>query len=141
MEARRLHIIFNKAGSGSMTTRLTIPKKWMNEMKISPADRDILAIYDGNNITITKESDIMMELKERLLGKTMDFIELDNFMMENGFYTVFDSGIDFDEIAEDECIVYQAIGNEDEYTHIEFKLAGDSNGCNTEIEIVEIWVE
>ena len=103
MEARKLNIIFNKAGSGSVTTRLTIPKKWIDEMKISTENRDILAIYDGERIMITKESDIMMELKERLLGKIMDFIELDNFMMENGFCTVFDSGLDFDEIAEDEC--------------------------------------
>ena len=81
------------------------------------------------------------EMKEELIGKKINFIELDNQMMEYGYHTIFDVVSDFDELAESECVIYQEVGREDEYTHIEFKPTGDFNGCNTEIEIAEIWVE
>ena len=32
------------------------------------------------------------ELREMLEGKELTFIELDNIMMENGYYSVFDEG-------------------------------------------------
>lgn len=36
------------------------------------------------------------EIKKELLNEEMSFTDLDNFMMENGYYTVFDEGATFD---------------------------------------------
>lgn len=54
METRDLKVIFGKAGSGSTTTRLTLPKKWMNEMNITENERDVEVEFDGEKIIIKK---------------------------------------------------------------------------------------
>lgn len=81
------------------------------------------------------------EMREELIGKKINFIELDNEMMEYGYHTIFDVVSDFDELAESECVVYQEVGNEDEYTHIEFEVVSDFKEHYTEVQIKEIWVE
>lgn len=42
------------AGNGSKTYRLIIPNNWMNELNITPEDREVLLEFDGKQITIKK---------------------------------------------------------------------------------------
>lgn len=53
-EQRVLNVIFNRAGSGSISTKLAIPKKWINEMEISKENPQVIAEFDGNTIEIKK---------------------------------------------------------------------------------------
>lgn len=48
---------------------------------------------------------LLKELKKKLLNKEMNFFDLDNFMMENGFYSVFDDGSTY-EIKNDKNVIY-----------------------------------
>ena len=59
MESRQLNVTFNKAGSGSITTRLTLPKKWFDTMEINQDERGVIATFDGEEITIKKERNTM----------------------------------------------------------------------------------
>lgn len=58
MEQRILKVIFNKSGGnaskGGVTTRLTIPKKWIDEMHITQEEREITATFADNKIIIEK---------------------------------------------------------------------------------------
>ena len=54
MEKRPLRIIFNKSGGSGMTTRLTLPKKWIDEMGITPEKREVNAIFEDGKIIIQK---------------------------------------------------------------------------------------
>lgn len=55
--------------------------------------------------------------KELLLNEEMSFTDLDNFMMESGYYSVFDDGVTAD-IKQDGNVVYTAT---------------DSNECEVQI--------
>lgn len=54
MEERPLKIIFGKSGSGSYTTRLTIPMNWVKEMGIDQDHREVIARFEDGKITIEK---------------------------------------------------------------------------------------
>lgn len=58
MMERILKIIFNKSGGtsgkGGITTRLTIPKSWIDEMGITQEDRDVKASFENGKIIIEK---------------------------------------------------------------------------------------
>ncbi len=56
VEERTLNIIFNKSGGTStgMTTRLTIPKAWIDELEISVEDRAVVAAFNGREIIVKK---------------------------------------------------------------------------------------
>lgn len=45
---RTLNIMFQKSGSGSISSRLALPKDWINSMKIEPDNRQVIAIFDEN---------------------------------------------------------------------------------------------
>ena len=64
MEKRTLRVIFNKSGGNasknSFTTRITVPKSWLDEMSVTQDNREIVATFDGMSITIRK-GDIMQE--------------------------------------------------------------------------------
>ena len=49
-----MNIIFNKAGSGSMSTKVSIPISWIRQMGISQEDRNVVLEFDGKQITIRK---------------------------------------------------------------------------------------
>lgn len=53
MDRRTLQVIYNKAGSGSWTKRITIPSKIIADMGITEKDRDIELLYDENKKEIT----------------------------------------------------------------------------------------
>lgn len=47
------------------------------------------------------------EIKKELVNEEMSFIDLDNFMMESGYYSVFDDGAT-ENIKQDKNVVYTA---------------------------------
>ena len=53
-------VIFNKsggtAGSGGVTNRITIPTTWVREMGITDEDRGVILEFDGDKITIKKDT-------------------------------------------------------------------------------------
>lgn len=53
MEKRDLKVMFAKSGSGSKTTRLTIPIAWIKEMNLTEEDRAVEVTYDKIEKTIT----------------------------------------------------------------------------------------
>lgn len=56
IEERTLKILFNKSGGSSTgtTTRLTLPKKWIDAMGLSMDNRDVTVSFDGEKIVIKK---------------------------------------------------------------------------------------
>lgn len=64
MEKRTLRVIFNKSGGNasknSFTTRITVPKSWLDDMGVTQDNREIVATFDGRAVTIRK-GDIMQE--------------------------------------------------------------------------------
>lgn len=58
MEKRKLNIIWTKAGTGSPTTKLSIPISWCYDMGLSKDEKGIEAIYDEEKkeIIIRKEN-------------------------------------------------------------------------------------
>ncbi|MCR1848278.1 AbrB/MazE/SpoVT family DNA-binding domain-containing protein [Paeniclostridium sordellii] len=52
-EKRDLKVMFAKSGSGSKTTRLTLPIAWVKEMNITEDERSVEVTYDDANKSIT----------------------------------------------------------------------------------------
>lgn len=46
MEGRKLNVTFGKSGSGSTTSKLSIPITDLRDMGITPEDREINYYYD-----------------------------------------------------------------------------------------------
>lgn len=76
-----------------------------------------------------------MELKRLEIGLTLTLLELDNRMMENDYYTVFNGSLV--EIIESENVVYTKRSPDLEQVIIEFKVLEEVEG-NTGLTIVEI---
>lgn len=52
-EVRKAKLIVNKSGSGSITTRATLPKTWIDKMGVFES-RDIILEFDAEKIVIRK---------------------------------------------------------------------------------------
>ena len=65
IEKRRLRVIFNKSGSGSTTTRLTLPKTWIDRLGVKEWDKIVDVSFDGEKIVIEKTK----ESENALIGK------------------------------------------------------------------------
>lgn len=65
------------------------------------------------------------ELKLELIGKEMSFMELDDFMMEAGHYSVFGDGCTED-IKDSQNVVYTALGTCESEVLIHFVITIDS---------------
>lgn len=56
---RELKIMFNKSGgnkgNNSYSPKLSIPKVWLDDMGITPEDRDVHVTYVNKEITIKKK--------------------------------------------------------------------------------------
>lgn len=50
---RLLNIIFNKSGSGSISTKLSIPKAWIEKMEIDEENKTIIANFNEEKQEIT----------------------------------------------------------------------------------------
>ena len=64
------------------------------------------------------------EIKQELLNQTMNFMELDNYMMENGYCSVYDDGI-VEYVKDDENVVYQGKDSLDWEIQISFEVDPD----------------
>lgn len=53
---RLLNIIFNKSGSGSINTKISLPKKWIDTLELSEENRSIIAEFkeDTKEIILKK---------------------------------------------------------------------------------------
>lgn len=58
MERRVLKIMFNKSGGtaskNSYSPKLSIPKNWLDEMDVTPDDREVSVSFNGKEIVIKK---------------------------------------------------------------------------------------
>lgn len=57
---RVLNVTFSKSGSGSISSKLSIPKDWINTMELNSENRQVIATFDEKNKTIiikAKEED------------------------------------------------------------------------------------
>ena len=50
---RLLNIMFSKSGSGSISTKLAIPKAWIEKMKINEENKTIIANFNEEKQEIT----------------------------------------------------------------------------------------
>jgi hypothetical protein len=66
------------------------------------------------------------ELKESLLNKEFSFIELDNFMSKNGYYSVLDDGVTSN-IKQDLNVIYTALDTQECEVKIIFEIT-ENNG-------------
>ena len=55
MEVRKMNVIFTKGGSGSVTTKLSVPKTWLDKMGVTQEEREVFICFDGQRIIIDKE--------------------------------------------------------------------------------------
>lgn len=53
MEKRDLNISFYKAGNGGISTKMNLPKKWIEKMGITPENRGVEVIFDEEKQSIT----------------------------------------------------------------------------------------
>lgn len=65
------------------------------------------------------------KIRTEFLGKEVNFYNLDNFMMTNGYYSVFDEGA-IEDIKEDKNVVYTATDTNEAEVIIEFEITIDS---------------
>jgi hypothetical protein len=72
----------------------------------------------------------MKNLNE-LVGKEMSFTELDNTMMENGFYSVFDDGVTNDVKFNKNVVYTNEVTNEAEII-VNFEITVDNSEDETE---------
>lgn len=57
MEKRDVNISFYKAGNGGISNRITLPKKWVEKIGITPENRAVEIVLDkeNNSIVIKKK--------------------------------------------------------------------------------------
>lgn len=73
MEKRQINMMFQKGGSGSVTTRLAIPKSWVDKMGVTQDEREVIVEFDGERITVRKmnEMDCLIERIDREIERKM----------------------------------------------------------------------
>ena len=73
LEQRKINMMFQKGGSGSVTTRLAIPKSWVDKMGVTQDEREVIVEFDGERITVRKmnEMDHLMERIDREIERKM----------------------------------------------------------------------
>lgn len=70
-------------------------------------------------------------LKKDLVGKEISFTELDNYMMEHGFYSVFDDGVTSD-VKECGNVVYTGLKSNEAEIIINFSITIDNGNDECE---------
>ena len=59
-------VTFNKSGSGSVSGRVTIPKEFLEIMKITKEDNNINITYEDNKIILEKLNQVKNGLVENI---------------------------------------------------------------------------
>ena len=72
-EYRNANVMFQKSGSGSISTRIALPKKWVDKMGVTQDEREVIVEFDGERITVRKmnEMDRLMERIDREIERKM----------------------------------------------------------------------
>ena len=78
---------------------------------------------------------MLENLRNELLGTEIDFVELDNYMMSEGFYTVFDDGAT-DNIKECQNVAYMSKESGEWEVLISFKIIKDNEDDEPEENFV-----
>lgn len=65
------------------------------------------------------------ELKNELLNCEMSFVELDNFMMDNGYYSIFDDNVT-EQVKSSRSVVYTATDTNEAEIVISFDITIDN---------------
>ena len=73
-----------------------------------------------------------MRTIEKLLNKEMSFVQLDNVMVKNGFYSVLDDGV-MEDVKSDKKVVYTGVGTGMCEVVVEFEITID-NGEDEDAE-------
>jgi len=77
METRKVNVMFQKGGSGSVSTRVALPKSWIDKMGITPDQREVTIEFNGERIEVRK-----MNVKEKLYERIDR--EIERKMMKTG---------------------------------------------------------
>lgn len=81
------------------------------------------------------------ELKKKLLNTEMTFMELDNYMMSNGYYSVFTDGDEvIADVKESKNVVYTAMDTNECEIEISFEITID-NGADEIISAFEMKIK
>ena len=67
---------------------------------------------------------LVNEIKKVLVSKEMYFSELDSYMVESGYYSVFDDGV-VEDIKADKCVCYTACDTNECEVRISFEITID----------------
>lgn len=133
MEERRINVIFNTAGSGSITNRVTIPKKWIDRLGITKENRGVLLKFDGEKIIIEKEK-VMINTLDYILG-TEDTVETGKEYYFGELY----NGCDEEEIIDSGCVAMWDEGIEEErIVYFEIIDKDNDDPLKTLVRVTEI---
>ena len=82
------------------------------------------------------------KIREEILGNEFAFVNLDNYMQENGYYSVFDDGA-IEDIKEDKNVVYTAVDTCECEVIINFTITIDNgeDECEEAFELLVTSVE
>lgn len=112
MKTRKLKISFNKSGSGSISASVRLPISWLKELGLTQENREVSINFDNNKIIIEKEgNDMLNKLKNELLNERFTLPELDDFIVRNDFFSIFNDGV-VDEVLKDGNIAYDSFVHE-----------------------------
>ena len=130
IEKRRLRVIFNKSGSGSTTTRLTLPKTWIDQLGVKEWDKVVDVSFDGEKIVIkrTKENEDTLvgkkwsELSEKEQDALLENANAVNYTGEDLYgdgecifdltekYSILGKVVDGEKIIDDDAVIYNPQG-------------------------------
>lgn len=87
-----------------------------------------------------KFNELIKELNNDLKEKKLSFLELDNYMMVQGFYSVYNDGIE-EQIKKDKNVVYSFIDNVKKEVIIYFDIVTYFSNKNFDFSIKIISIE
>lgn len=103
---------------------MQIDSKEFTEDEKYEAIQQVLDAATINSIT-KKQVLNVEEIKKELVNEEMSFTDLDNFMMESGYYSVFDDGAT-ENIKQDKNVVYTATDSNECEVQIFFEITTDN---------------
>lgn len=116
MEIRKIKLIHNKDGHGNITYKLSIPKKWINEMG-NP--NKLYLEYQNKEIIIKEDINMNIKnLKELLKNQGKKYEEIETYVYrfneKKEIHTDYIKGVELEDDDEAEVIDYELM-NEEEY--------------------------
>lgn len=85
-------------------------------------------------------NELVKELSKDLKGKKLSFLELDNYMMVQGFYSVYNDGVE-EQVKKDENVVYTFLDNAAKQVIIYFNIVKTLSNDSFDFSIKVISIE